>query len=80
MAKNVKDIATDIDGFMKKNTMTAWSLSWEQLYQVSERSRIKEAFYNDLRVALKAHALEITFGTNAVVVHRDSLFAPREYK
>lgn len=80
MAKNVKDIATDIDGFMKKNTMTSWTLSWEQLYQVAERARIKEAFHNDLRGALKAHALEITYGTNAVVVHRDSLFAPREYR
>lgn len=80
MAKSVINIAADIDGFMKKETMTVWTLTWSQLYEVAERVRIKEAFQNDLRNALKAQALEVTYGTNAVTIHRDSIFHPREWK
>ena len=80
MAKNVKDIATDIDGFMKKKTLNVWTLPWSQLYGVAERERIKEAFQDDLRSALERHALAITFGVNAVTIHRDTNFGPQEYK
>ncbi|PKO71571.1 MAG: hypothetical protein CVU20_06360 [Betaproteobacteria bacterium HGW-Betaproteobacteria-14] len=80
MAKSVVSIASEIDGFMKKETMTVWTLPWSQLYVVADRERIKEAFQNDLRSALKAQALEITYGTNAVTIHRDSIFQPREWK
>lgn len=80
MAKNVRDIASDIDGFMKKKTLNVWTLPWGQLYEVADRERIKEGFQNDLRAALKAHSLEITYGINAVTIHRDANFGPQEYK
>lgn len=80
MAKNVRDIASDIDGFMKKKTLNLWTLPWEQIYKVAERERIKDAFQTDLRTALKSHGLEITYGTNAIVIHRDSNFGPQEFK
>jgi hypothetical protein len=80
MAKNVKDIASDIDGFMKKKTLNVWTLPWKQLYQVASRERIKDAFQIDLRASLKAHSLEITYGINAVTIHRDAVFGPQEYK
>lgn len=80
MAKNVKDISTDVDGFMKRKTLNVWTLPWAQLYKVAERERIKEAFQNDLRTALKAHGLEVTYGINAVTIHRDANFGPQEYE
>lgn len=80
MAKNVRDIASDVDNFMKKKTLNFWTLPWGQLYEVASRERIKEAFQEDLRKALKSHALEITYGTNAVVIHRDAVWGPQEYK
>ena len=80
MAKNVVNIAADIDGFMKKETMTVWTLPWSQFYEVTERVRIKDAFQSDLRWALKKQSLEVTYGTNAVIIHRDSNFHPREWK
>ncbi len=80
MAKNVKDIAADIDGFMKKKTLNLWTLPWEQLYKVAERERIKDAFQIDLRNALKNQGLEVTYGTNAIVIHRDSNFGPQDFK
>ena len=80
MAKNVKDIASDVDGFMKKKTLNVWTLPWEQLYTVADRSRIKEAFQDDLRNALKTHSIGITYGINAVTIHRDANFGPQEYK
>ncbi|KPW50826.1 hypothetical protein [Pseudomonas syringae group genomosp. 3] len=80
MAKSVRDIAIDIDGFMKKKTLNVWTLPWDQLYVVASRERIKEAFQTDLRHALKAHALEITYGVHAVTIHRDANFGPQEYK
>lgn len=79
MAKNVVNIALDIDGFMKQKTLNVWTLPWGQLYKVAERERIKEAFQEDLRNALKAHSLQISFGINAVTIHRDSNFGPQEY-
>ncbi|WP_122571175.1 hypothetical protein [Pseudomonas viridiflava] len=79
MAKSAHVIATDIDGFMKKKTLNVWTLPWAQLYEVASRERIKDAFQDDLRVALKGHALEITYGTNAVVIHRDSNFGPQSW-
>ena len=80
MAKNVKDIASDVDGFMKKKTLNVWTMPWEQLYEVADRSRIKDAFQNDLRNALKAHSIEISYGINAVTIHRDANFGPQNYQ
>ncbi len=80
MAKNVRDIAAEIDGFMKKKTLNVWTLPWAQLYEVADRERIKEAFQTDLRAALKVHTLAITYGDNAVVIHRDGNFGPQDYK
>ncbi len=80
MAKNVKDIASDVDGFMKKKTLNVWTLPWDQLYTVADRTRIKEAFQDDLRNALKTHSIGITYGINAVTIHRDANFGPQEYK
>jgi hypothetical protein len=80
MAKNVKDIALDIDGFLKRNVLNVWTLPWSQLYEVAERERLKEAFQDDLRGALKAHGLQISYGINAVIVHRDANFGPQEFK
>jgi len=79
MAKNARDIAVDIDGFMKKKTLNVWTLSWAQLYEVTERERIKPAFLEDFRATLKNNGLEITYGINAIVIHRDSNFGPQEY-
>lgn len=79
MAKNVKDIALDIDGFMKRKTLNVWTLPWVQLYDVAERKRIKEAFQGDLRTALATHNLLISYGTNAVTIHRDANFGPQEF-
>ena len=53
MDKSAHVIATDIDGFMKKKTLNVWTLPWAQLYEVASRERIKEAFQDDLRAALK---------------------------
>ncbi|WP_031598877.1 hypothetical protein [Ferrovum myxofaciens] len=80
MAKNVREIAVDIDGFMKRKTLNVWTLPWVQLYEVAERERIKDAFQNDLRDALLAHSLQISYGTNAVTIHRDANFGPQEFK
>jgi hypothetical protein len=80
MAKNVRDIALDIDGFMKRKTLNVWTLPWAQLYKVSDRERIKEAFQSDLQTALKAHSLQISYGINAVTIHRDANFGPQEYQ
>lgn len=80
MAKNVREIALDIDGFMKRKTLNVWTLPWDQLYTVAERERIKEAFQEDLRGALKAHALLISYDINAVTIHRDANFGPQEFK
>ncbi len=80
MAKNVRDIALDIDSFMKKKTLNYWTLPWGQLYLVACRERIKDAFQIDLRAALKKHSLEITYGINAVVIHRDAVWGPQDYK
>lgn len=80
MAKNVNDIADEIDGFMKKKTLNVWTLPWAQLYKVAKRERIKDAFQSDLRAALKAHTLEVTYGINAVVIHRDANFGPQDFK
>lgn len=79
MTKHVRDIATDIDGFMKRKTLNVWTLPWGQLYEVTERVRIKDAFQTDLKSALKKQSLEITYGTNAIVIHRDSNFGPQKY-
>ena len=80
MAKNVRDIADEIDGFMKKKTLNVWTLPWSQLYKVTARERIKDAFQSDLRAALKTHTLEVTYGINAVVIHRDANFGPQNFK
>ena len=80
MAKNVRDIALDIDGFMKRKTLNVWTLPWNQLYTVADRERIKEAFQADLRTAIKVHGLQISYGINAVTIHRDSNFGPQDYK
>ena len=79
MTKHVRDIAADIDGFMKRKTLNVWTLPWVQLYEVTERVRIKDAFQIDLKLALKKQSLEITYGTNAIVIHRDSNFGPQKY-
>ena len=80
MAKNVVNIAADIDGFMKKETMTVWTIPWSQFYKVTERVRMKEAFYSDLRSALKTQALDVTYGVNVVTIHRDANCHPRDWK
>jgi hypothetical protein len=77
MAKSAHDIATDIDGFMKKKNLNFWTMSWAELYTVSSRERIKEAFQDDLSKALRRHSLEITYGSHAVVIHRDANFGPQ---
>lgn len=79
MAKRVGDIASEIDLFMKTKTLNVWTLPWSQLYEVAERERIKEAFQIDLKVALRAHSLEVTYGTNAIVIHRDANFGPQSW-
>ncbi|MDO8250256.1 MAG: hypothetical protein Q7T78_11135 [Rhodoferax sp.] len=79
MTKHVRDIATDIDGFMKRKTLNVWTLPWTQLYEVTARVRIKDAFQIDLKSALKKQNLEINYGTNAIVIHRDSNFGPQKY-
>ena len=80
MAKNVTVIAAEIDGFMKKKTLNVWTLPWAQLYKVTDRERIKEAFQTDLQAALKTHTLEVTYGNNAVIIHRDANFGPQDFK
>jgi hypothetical protein len=75
MAKNVNTIAVDIDGFMKRKTLNHWTISWSDMYKVTQRERIKLAFQDDLRSALKQNALLISYGTNAVLIHRDANFA-----
>ena len=77
MAKNAKVLAEDIDGFMKRNTQNTLTMTWAKLYEISERQRIKEGFQNDLRSALRDNSLEITYGTNAIVIHRDANFNPQ---
>jgi hypothetical protein len=79
MARHVKDIAVDIDGFMKRKTLNVWTLPWDQLYDVAERERIKEAFQEDLRNALRVHGLLVSYGTNAITIHRDANFGPQEF-
>lgn len=80
MAKSASTIAEEIDGFMKKKTLNVWTLPWDQLYKVAERERIKEAFQNDLSKALKVHTLEVSYGVNAVIIHRDANFGPQDFK
>ena len=79
MPRNATAIATDLDGFMKEKSVSVLTMPWTQLYKISERERIKEAFQNDLSTALKSRNIFITYTDNAVVIHRGSNFAPQEW-
>ena len=79
MAKNTKVIAFDINEFMRLKTLNVWTLPWSQFYTVAGRERIREAFQADLSKDLKEQNLLISYGTNAVTIHRDANFGPQEF-
>ncbi len=79
MAKNVREIASEIDAFMKRKTLNFWTLPWQQFYSVVERERIREAFQMELKAAFKPYAIEINYGVNAIEIFREANFGPQDY-
>ena len=75
--KSPTTIALDLDGFMKKKSINHLTMKWAELYKISDREKMKEAFKVDLKTALRKNGLMISYGTNAVLVHNDLNFAPQ---
>ena len=69
-------IAIKIDTFMKLNTHNVITISWIDFYKLINKKKCTKSMEEVLRLALKEFNLCITYGINAVVIHRDSNFNP----
>ena len=78
--RSAKSLAQELDKCMKSTGSYIITMIYNNFYLFAERVRIRDGFKTELRKELQILGLEITFGKNAVVVHRDCNFNPLEIR
>lgn len=76
MAISAPQIAENLNEILRKHGKDTLTVSWSEFYVFVERARIKPAFIEDLRVALRQHSLIMAEGQAVVVISKDYNFQP----
>ncbi len=63
--------SSDIIELLRKNGNEAITLTWEQMYEITNRSRLHNSFLEKLANNLKKNDVHVMYGNNVVIIVRD---------
>lgn len=75
MAKSAQVVSEDIQELLRKNSADVVTLTWLDLYKVSGRERLKDAFMAELTKKLRELGLLVCYGQAVVLIGKDFKFA-----
>lgn len=75
MAKSAQMVSEDIQELLRKNSADVVTLTWLDLYKVSGRERLKDAFMAELTKKLRELGLLVCYGQAVVLIGKDFKFA-----
>ncbi|PSU23017.1 hypothetical protein C9J20_08150 [Photobacterium phosphoreum] len=63
--------SSDIVELLRKNGNEAITLTWPQIYTITNRERLHDSFLEKLTNNLKKDDIHIVYGNNAIIIARD---------
>ena len=76
MPKAASEVVLDVQDLLNRKGLDLITLTWPEFYKLSDRTRMKQGFMEELAEQLKEASVLIAYGNAIVLLARDYRFAP----
>lgn len=64
-------VSSDIIELLRKNGNEAITITWDQMYKITNRSRLHDSFLEKLANNLRKNDVHVVYGNSVIIIARD---------